>query len=116
QLHLDNISTLIPIEIFIDSAKNVLITKNYDTNQDIQVGSEVVSINSRPISDLLNELLKAIPSDGFNQTEKTLLLNHRFSFWYQTIIEVTQTFMIDVKTNGVNKTYKLNGVSKNVFP
>lgn len=116
QLYLDNNSTLIPIEIFIDSAKNVLITKNYDTNQDIQVGSEVVSINNKPISDILNELLKAIPSDGFNQTEKTLLLNHRFSFWYQTIIEVTQTFMIEVKTNGVNKTYKLNGVSKNVFP
>lgn len=116
QNHLDNTSTLIPIEIFIDSAKKVLITKNYDKSQDIQVGSEVVSINSRPISDILNELLKAIPSDGFNQTEKTLLLNHRFSFWYQTIIEVTKTFIIEVNTNEVSKTYELNGVSKNVFP
>ena len=116
QSHLDNSSTLIPIEIFIDSAKKVLITKNYDTNQDIQIGSEVVSINGRPISDILNGLVKAIPSDGFNQTEKTLLLNHRFSFWYQTIIEVTQAFTIEIKANGVNKTYELNGVSKKVFP
>ena len=116
QNHLDNTSTLIPIEIFIDSDEKILITKNYDTKQDIQIGSEVVSINGRLITDILNGILKAIPSDGFNQTEKTLLLNHRFSFWYQTIIEVTQIFVMEIKTNGVTKTYELNGVSKNVFP
>jgi hypothetical protein len=116
QGHLDNTSTLIPLEIFIDSDKKVLITKNYDINQDIQIGSEVVSINGRRISDILNTLLKAIPSDGFNQTEKFLLLNHRFSFWYQAIIEATQTFKIEIKASGVGKTYELNGVSKDVFP
>lgn len=116
QNHLDNTSTLIPFEIFIDSDKKILITKNYDTKQDIPIGSEVVSINGRLITDILNEILKAIPSDGFNQTEKTLLLNHRFSFWYQTIIEVTKIFVVEIKTNGETKTYELNGVSKNVFP
>ena len=111
QNHLDSTSTLIPIEIFIDSDKRVLITKDYDTNKAIQIGSEVVSINGRPISDILNRVLKAIPSDGFNQTEKILLLNHRFAFWYQTIIEVARTFKLETKTNGVINTYELTGVT-----
>jgi C-terminal processing protease CtpA/Prc len=109
-------STLIPIEIFIDADKKVLLTKNYDSLPEIKMGSEIVSINGRPISDILRRLLNAIPSDGYNQTEKTLLLNHRFSFWYQTVIEVAPTYAIDVKEQGMNKTYVLQGVSEKVFP
>lgn len=116
EAYLNNSSTLIPIEIFIDERKRVLITKTYDKDQSIQIGCEVVSINSRPISDILNILLNAIPADGFNQTEKILLLNHRFSFWYQSIMEVAQAFEIQVKMNEVTKTYTLRGVTKDVFP
>jgi hypothetical protein len=116
QNHLDNTSTLIPIEIFIDSDKRVLINKDYSTIKTIQIGSEVVSINGRPISDILNSLLKAIPSDGFNQTEKILLLNHRFAFWYQNIIEVDRTFKIVTKSDGVTHTHEITGITKDVFP
>lgn len=116
QSYIDKTPTLIPIEIFIDSSKRILITKDYDVNQDIQIGSEVISINGRSITNILNILLKAIPSDGINQTEKILNLNHRFAFWYQAIIEVTQTFELEVKINGVNTTFKLKGVTKDAFP
>lgn len=112
--YLDNTSTLIPIEVFIDYTSKVLVTKSYGTN--VEIGSEIIAINDKSISEILNKLLKAIPSDGYNQTEKFLLLNHRFSFWYQTIIEDTQTFKLEVKTNGIVKYHELNGVSKNVFP
>jgi hypothetical protein len=116
QDYLGNTSTLVPIEIFIDSNHHVFITKTYDGKNEIEIGSEVISINSRSTSEILNSLLGSIPSDGFNQTEKILLLNHRFSFWYQTIIETPQTFKLGIKKNGVEKTINLNGVSKNVFP
>jgi hypothetical protein len=116
QDYLDNTSTLIPIQVFIDSTNKVFITKNYDTKEGTEIGSEVIAINGISSSEILSKLLKAIPSDGFNQTEKILLLNHRFSFWYQTIIEVARTFKLDVKTNGVVNNIELKGVSKNVFP
>ncbi len=116
QNYLDHTSTLIPIEVFIDSGKRVRITKNYDANKKIQIGCEVVSINGRAMSDILNRILKAIPSDGFNQTEKILLLNHRFAFWYQNIIEVNDIFKIETKSNGVTDSYELTGTTKESFP
>lgn len=114
QDYLDNTSTLIPIEVFIDNTSKVLVTKSYDAK--VEIGSEVIAINDKSISEILKSLLNAIPSDGYNQTEKILLLNHRFSFWYQTIIESAQTFKLEVKTNGSVKYHELSGVSKNVFP
>ncbi len=66
--------------------------------------------------DILNGILKAIPSDGFNQTEKILLLNHRFPFWYQNIIEVANIFKIETESNGVTDTYELVGTTKELFP
>ncbi len=54
--------------------------------------------------------------DGINETGKILLLNYRFAFWYQTMIEVNENFDVDVKSSGEIKTYKINGVSKEVFP
>lgn len=116
QDYLDHTSTLIPIEVFIDSTNKVLITKNYDSTGEIEIGSEVISINDKPISEILKTILRSIPSDGFNLTEKILLLNHRFPFWYQTIIEVNQTFKLELSTNGKVKSLELRGVPKNVFP
>lgn len=116
QDHLDKSSTFIPIEIFIDVDRKVLLTKEHDPNHDLPMGSEILSINGQPLSGILNTLLKSVSSDGFNQTEKILLLNHRFSFWYQSIVEVTRTFEIEVRSNGVVRPYTLTGVTKDAFP
>jgi hypothetical protein len=114
--YLDKTPTLIPIEVFIDSNNKVFVTKIYGANKDMQIGSEVISINDKPISEILCGLLKVIPSDGFNQTEKFLLLNHRFAFWYRTIIEVVDTFRLEIKVKEEVRTAALNGVEENVFP
>src|SRR5688572_9051628 len=66
QDHLDKSSTFIPIEIFIDADRKVLLTKEHDPNHVLPMGSEILSINGQPISGILNTLLKSIPSDGFN--------------------------------------------------
>lgn len=76
--YLNSTSTLIPFEIFISDEKRVFITKNYSSNQSILITNEILSINNKSIGEILKVLYNAIPSDGYNQTEKTLLLNHRF--------------------------------------
>ncbi|WEK69867.1 MAG: S41 family peptidase [Candidatus Chryseobacterium colombiense] len=115
--YLNASNTLLPLEIFVD-AKNqkVLISKNYSENKDIKQGAELVSINGTPISEVLKKLLNAIPSDGYNQTEKILLLNYRFPFWYQEIIDAPKAFKVVVRSEGIDQTFELNGASKNVFP
>ena len=114
--YLNKTSTLFPFEIFINDEKRVFITKNFSSNQSILITSEILSINSKSIGEILKILYKTIPSDGYNQTEKTLLLNHRFAFWYQTIVEVNEKFNVVIADEGTPKIYEVSGVSKDLFP
>ncbi len=117
KIYLNTPNNLLPLELFVDAKTHeVLVSKNYSDNKNIQIGSEVVSINGTPISAILNKLLDAIPSDGYNQTEKILLLNYRFPFWYQEIIDAPKVFKVVVRSEGIDQTFALNGTSKNVFP
>lgn len=114
--YLDSTSTLLPIEVFIDKNKKVYVVKNYSKNPSIPLKAEILSINERPIGETLHTLIKAIPADGYNESEKILLLNHRFAFWYQTMIELNENFSIHTKFEGVEETYEVKGVNKEVFP
>ena len=112
-----NSNNLIPLELFVEAKTHkVLVSKNYSDKKNIQIGGEVVSINGAPISVILNKLLAAIPSDGYNQTEKILLLNYRFPFWYQEIIDAPKVFKVVVRSEGIDHTFELNGAFKDVFP
>jgi hypothetical protein len=114
--YLDKTKTLFPFEVFIDEQKRVFVTKNYSSNPTIPIKGEIITINGMPIANVLRTLLKSIPMDGYNESGKILLLNHRFAFWYQSMIEVTENFTIVIKKSGSTETYSANGVSKEIFP
>ncbi|WP_188111987.1 S41 family peptidase [Aquimarina sp. RZ0] len=109
-------SKLIPITVFIDKDKHVFITKDYSDKKSLAIKSEIISINGKPISEIINKMLLAVPSDGVNQTLKTLLLNHRFAFWYQSIIELNKDYEIEIKLNNSIEKHIVKGVSKEIFP
>jgi hypothetical protein len=108
-------ANLIPIEIFIDGNNSVYITKNHSINKNVKIKSELLSINDTAIEEILAVLTKSIPSDGYNSTLKTLLLNHRFAFWYRSIIELNQNFIIKTKYKGRIETFSLNGIKSDRF-
>jgi hypothetical protein len=114
--YLNKSATLLPLAVFIDDEQKVYITKNYSTDSSIQLKSEILSINGQSTKEIVHLIYQAIPSDGFNETEKKLLLNHRFAFWYQTVIDATPTFKLEVLDRGLPKTLELNGVNSEVFP
>lgn len=114
--HLNSTQTMLPLEVFVDGDGKVLVSKNHSAVSHVPIGGELVAINGKPIKDILNTLVRAIPSDGYNQTEKILLLNHRFPFWYQTVIEAKTDFSVDILMNGSVTSYQLNGVAHDVFP
>ncbi len=108
--------THIPVEIFIDENRRVFITKNHSENRSIPIKGELLSINGKPIGPIIETLVKAIPSDGYNQTEKILALNLRFPFWYQSIIEMTDTFTVKIVSENKAQEYKIKGITPEVFP
>lgn len=114
--HIKKTSKLIPIEVFINKNKQVFITKNYSENKMVPLKSEIISINDQPISEILDILYKAIPSDGYNQTLKTLMMHYRFPFWYQSMISTTDGFSIETRTNDQIRNYYVHGVSEEAFP
>jgi hypothetical protein len=113
--YIENSYTLFPFEIFIDENEKVFITKNHSSNPEIKIKSELISINKQPITEIVTTLMNAIPSDGYNQTLKTLYLNHRFSFWYQTVMYLGNKYELEIKNEEGKKTYTLDGVSKDKF-
>ena len=115
ETYIDKAPTLIPFEIFIDADKRVFVTKNHSTTE-ISLKSEILAINNKPIGEILGILLKSIPSDGYNETEKILMLNHRFAFWYRTIIDVSQNFEVEILSNDKWRRIEVKGISKEVFP
>jgi len=116
QDYLNKTSTFIPLATFIDSEKKAFISKRYDLKQDIPIGGEIISINGEPMSDILKKLFNAIPSDGYNETEKILVLNHHFALWYQTIIDVTDNFTVEILTEDSLITASMKGVGIGAFP
>lgn len=106
----------IPIEVFINDDRQVFVTKNYGEENEIPLESEIISINDQPISEILDILYAAVPSDGYNQTLKTILLNYRFSSWYQSMISTTNSFVVKTRLNGETTSHHLTGVSKKTFP
>ena len=115
ETYIDKAPTLIPFEIFIDADKRVFVTKNHSTAA-IPLKSEILAINNKPIGEILGILLKSIPSDGYNETEKILMLNHRFAFWYRTIIDESQNFEVEILSNDKWQRIDVQGISKEVFP
>lgn len=113
--YLNEKSNLIPIEVFIDDNNQVFITKNHSESKSLKVGSQLLSINGVLTSEILDILMNAIPSDGYNTTLKTLIINHRFAFWYSSMLDLNNSFKIEVKYNEAIETFSLKGVSSAEF-
>jgi hypothetical protein len=114
--YLEGSATFLPLEVFIDSEKNILVAKCHGRQCGIPQGSQIISINGRSAKDILNVLLQSIPADGYIQSEKILVLNHKFAFWYQTIIEADTAYDVTCVINGKLTDYHLTAVSREVFP
>jgi hypothetical protein len=113
---LDKEPSMFPLDVFVDSAKHVFISGNRSRNTDIPLKGEILSINGKPIAEILSALWDAIPSDGYNRSLKFLILNHRFAFWYQTLIDNPRTFDIEVAFGGTQTSFKVDGVTAQKFP
>ncbi|MFC0515088.1 S41 family peptidase [Mucilaginibacter angelicae] len=99
---LENTHHYLPFSLkIIDRRFYVLTTAQ--SNSTMPVGSEIISINGRPIEEILNTLLSAIPSDGYIQTFNIRHLEdysmteeeNLFDLNYPIFIEDTDSYRIE---------------------
>jgi C-terminal processing protease CtpA/Prc len=73
------------------------VVKNKSNNKSIEVGSEVVSIDGKSVSTLLDDYKKNFTSDGFNTTLKNNFLGQRFSTIYSLNNNIKDSLKYDFK-------------------
>jgi C-terminal processing protease CtpA/Prc len=103
----------IPIQVrFIYGKAYVL--KDLQGNT-IAPGSEMLSINNRPISEIVSEIFKMQNSDGAITTAKYKKLDEKFHELYSLFIEQSQSFTIQYIPYKANKPQEVvvSGISNN---
>ena len=115
ETYLEDSLKLLPFEVYISEDDEVFISKNYST-VNAPIHSQLLSINGQSIHEVLKTLYNAIPSDGYNQTLKKLMLNHRLAFWYRTVIQNNNFFDVELKVGNQLVQHRLQGTTSDGFP
>lgn len=81
------------------------ITNNLSKDKTIEPGTEILSIDNQPASDLIDVLANCIPSDGFNKTFKYFLLSSgQLPYIYRSVYGWRDSLSIKLKYNNITKT------------
>ncbi len=102
--YLENEPILLPFKIkFID--RKAYLHRNYSEDEDFALGGEVISINERPISEVLERMLGVLSSDGHIQTSKYRRLESTVSLWelYNLLFGKTTSYSITYKSPDNNE-------------
>lgn len=69
---------------------------------EIPLGSEIISINEKPIEDVIESFYKYYTTDGFNKTGKSIGINRNFSRYYRYNFGLKEKFSVVYKTPNSN--------------
>ncbi len=100
----DATAQIFPLSIYFTRDKAFVICDN--SNQ-IQSGSELLSINDNPINEIKKTLFHYIVSDGSIQTKKRWILNNNFWFYYYMVYGEFKNFKVQYKQKDKKETTTL---------
>lgn len=103
--HLDQQPNLLPLQLMFEN-NQAIVTANYSAQPEPAPGTVLTAINGNNIPAMLDKILPAIPSDGYNLTMKYKALYHQFPLWYRNMISPDTTFTL---ITADNKTITLKG-------
>lgn len=87
---------LLPLNLYFTESKAYI---GCSKSGQFEAGTELVSINNRPISALRKELFRYLPSDGSIETKKTQTLNNgAFPFLYRWIVGHGDSISVGYRT------------------
>lgn len=93
--------------------KKLWIDMNLSGDSTLKVGTEILSINDVDVDTIMQELLKRMPRDGYNETYPLWILNQWFREYYSYTFNHPETFTLVIKTdNNVSTTKVVHALSK----
>lgn len=113
--YLQNQPILIPFKLLFIDGKAYLF-RNYSDDEDFSVGGEVLSVNNRPMPEILEQMLAIQPSDGHNVTSKYRRLESTTTFGrrYTQLFGITTSFKIGYisPVDGQRKQIQIQGLKQ----
>ncbi|REC50289.1 S41 family peptidase [Chryseobacterium pennipullorum] len=94
------------------SGNKMFIIENRESVQNIKPGTEILSINSTPVSEYIRKYRNLISSDGYNTTFQPYFLKDLFFNFYTAENGLANKAVIETLYNGQKKTYTLRRESK----
>ncbi len=94
------------------SGDQMYITENRDSIENIQPGTEILSINHIPVSDYIKKYKALISSDGYNTTFQPYFLKDLFFNYYTAENGLSDRATIETLYKGEKHTYTLSRESK----
>jgi len=91
-----NIERVFPWRLYFQEDR-AFVLGTYVDKIEAPEGSEIISINGKPISEIIKTLLPDFFSDGNNTTFKYLEMSHYFSAYYANLIEGPDSFLVKYK-------------------
>ncbi|MDR6340091.1 hypothetical protein HNQ91_003156 [Filimonas zeae] len=107
---LNQLPDLLPLQVELING-HLYISRNFSGDSTIHMGSEIVAINGRPVDSLLAEILPAIATDGYNETLPARAVYHLFPLLYRNLIQLTDSYKIEVRLGGIKYRYTMAGKS-----
>ena len=100
-----------PLKLYF-SDDRAWIVSGIIENQEIEPGSELISINHVPLKNIIEVIFSMIPAEGFNQTTKYYVINNQFETYYR-LLSSTNTFDIEFinPTNNERSVSTIAGVN-----
>ena len=75
----------------------LLIWQNRSNDSTLKAGTEIVRLDGKPVAEIIADIRLMIPSDGYNQTYKNVLINNSFGSFYRYLYGNNDTFKMTVK-------------------
>lgn len=109
-----NTEKVFPWRLHFEGNK-AFVLASYIHSPDIPIGAELISINGKPVSEIISEMLPAFFSDGNNVTFKYLEMDHYFSAYYANLFEGPDTFSVVYKNESGLSEKTLPSISHSVI-
>lgn len=104
-----NEGTIFPLEIAFVYGKP-LVRKNWSNDQSIKVGSEIISINGKPIKDIISRIYLQISAER-NYLKNAKIEMYSFPRYFWQVYGKVDEFDVEILSNGSLKNHSIKAVN-----
>lgn len=110
QIYLEESGNFFPMKVFVRDKKAYCLSTPGNPDVGVYPGSEVLVINHRPVSEIIEELLSVIPSEGNCMTTKYQELNRDFHRYFH-LLDQSELFLVEFSSSDSEVSIELEACS-----